>query len=275
MAAGWIRDEPPIAARFQLPLVIAIAVAGGAVGFGITAIDGFGPAAFNETGKFHLWLFLICVQTALWALGAAVFLLLLRTPPLADVAKDARATAWLATAAVAVPVLGFVAAATVGNDLDYPLPGHKAKVTILSFIGAGVALMGVLALGRLYFALRHRRLPATKAGIEAYLDLRPGKKDSAFPKEHLLRYGAYFSLILALIYAPVYQRLVATGRRLLDDACPADERVSRDWETSYDKRKKLEELLELGVTTSGSFRAAVAITAPLVSSIVGLLLGKA
>jgi hypothetical protein len=45
-------------------------------------------------------------------------------------------------------------------------------VTILSFIGAGVALMGVLALGRLYFALRHRRLPATKAGIEAYLDLR-------------------------------------------------------------------------------------------------------
>jgi hypothetical protein len=102
-----------------------------------------------------------------------------------------------------------------------------------------------------------------------------GKKDSAFPKEHLLRYGAYFSLILALVYAPVYQRLVATGRRLLDDACPADEPVSRDWETSYDKRKKLEELLELGVTTSGSFRAAVAITAPLVSSIVGLLLGKA
>jgi hypothetical protein len=101
MAAGWIRDEPPIAERFQLPLVIAIAVAGGAVGFGITAIDGFGPAAFNETGKFHLWLFLICVQTALWALGAAVFLLLLRTPPLADVAKDARPTAWLATAAVA------------------------------------------------------------------------------------------------------------------------------------------------------------------------------
>jgi hypothetical protein len=306
MPSRALRDEPPVAEHLQLPVIIWVALCGGAVGLGITGIDGFGPHAFTETGKFRLWLFLIGTQTALWALGAGVFQLLLRTSPLADVAYAARRTAWSATAAVGLPVLGFVAVATVASTLDYDLPGHKAKVTILSFLGAGVALMGVHALARVHFALRHKRLPATVRGIEAYLDLRAviervlavegailgaailasgalrnvvvasnGDKDSAFPKEDLLLYGAYFSLILVLVYAPVYQRLVATGRRLVDDACPGEEPSSPDWAASYDKRKKLEQLLELQLTTSGSFRAAVAISAPLVSSIVGLLLGKA
>jgi hypothetical protein len=305
MARRAARDEPPVAEQYQPAAIIAVALLGGVLGFGIMGIDGFGPDAFTKTGKFDLWLFLICAQTALWALGAGAFVLLLGTSPLVDVADEARRTAWSATAAVGLPVLGLVVAATVGQKLDYDLPGHKAKLTVLSCLGAGVALMGVHALGRVYVALRHRPPPATAQGFTAYLDLRSvlerilavegailgaailatgalrnlvvastGDKD-AFPKEDLLLYGAYFTLILVFVYAPVYQQLLATGRRLLDDACPAEEPTSPDWTASYDKRKKLEELLELQVGTSGSFRAAVAIAAPLLSSIVGLLLGKA
>jgi hypothetical protein len=303
LAGRALWDEPPFGERFQLPAVIAIAVVGGAFGVWIISIGGLGPKSFTDTGKFDLWLFLIAVQTALWALGAGLFLLLLWTPPLVDVARQARATAWLATAAVAVPVLGFVAAA--GGNLDYPLPGHEAKVKVLSFIGAGIALIGVFALGRVYYALRHERLEATKDGIESYLELRAvlervlavegaiigaailasgalrnlviasnSNDQSAFPKEHLLLYGAYFSLVLAVVYAPIYQRLLAAGRRLIDDACPAEDPGSDEWTKAYDKRKKLEELLGLDLSTTASFRAAVAITTPLVASIVGLLLGK-
>jgi hypothetical protein len=303
VAGRALWDEPPFGERFQLPVVVAIAAFGGLVGVWITSVGGFGPKTFTETGRFHLWLFLVSVQTALWALAAGLFLLLLWTPPLVDVARQARATAWLATAAVAVPVLGFVGAA--GGNLDYPLPGHQAKVKVLSFIGAGIALIGVLALGRVYYALSHQRLEATKEGVESYLDLRAvlervlavegaiigaailatgalrnlviasnENDQSAFPKEHLLLYGAYFSLVLALVYAPIYQRLLATGRRLVDDACPAEAPGSDKWTAAYDKRKKLEELLGLDLSTTASFRAAVAITTPLVASIVGLLLGK-
>jgi hypothetical protein len=305
MSTGAARDEPPVAERFQLPAIIALAVVGGAVGFGVISIGGFGSEELTEKGQFHIWLFLICAQTALWTLGAAVFFDLLRTSPLVEVASEARPTARWATVAVAVPVLGLVLAVAVGATLDYPVPYRSEKVTSLSVAGVCVALVGVVALARVHVALRHRT-PATKAGIDAYLELRAvlqrvlavegaiigaailasgalrnaavayhGGDNSAFPREDVLIYGAYFTLILAVIYAPVYQRLTATGKRLLDEACPAAEPSAPDWTASYDKRKKLEELLGLQLTTSGSFRAAVAITAPLSSSIVGLLLGAA
>ena len=98
---------------------------------------------------------------------------------------------------------------------------------------------------------------------------------TAFPREFVLMYGGFFTLLLALLYAPVYQTLLDTGRKLVDGACPAVEPRSSAWTDVYEKRKKLEELLQLEVTTSSSFRAGIAIMAPLASSVVGLLLGKA
>ena len=86
-------------------------------------------------------------------------------------------------------------------------------------------------------------------------------------------YGAYLTLLLALFYAPVYLRLLEAGRANLDAACPLGDPSSAGWTDSYEKRKKLQEYLQLEVTASASFRAGVAIFAPLASALVALLLG--
>ena len=91
----------------------------------------------------------------------------------------------------------------------------------------------------------------------------------------MLFYGAYLTLLLALFYAPVYLRLLEAGRANLDAACKLEEPTSPTWADTYDKRKKLQEHLQLEVTTSASFRAGVAILAPLASALVALLLGTA
>jgi hypothetical protein len=91
----------------------------------------------------------------------------------------------------------------------------------------------------------------------------------------VLLYGAFFTLLLAVLYAPVYRRLLEQGRRLVDAVCPVPEPVSAEWSAAYEKRRKLEELLQLQLTTSASFRAGIAIAAPLGSSIFGLLIGAA
>ena len=176
----------------------------------------------------------------------------------------------------------------------------------LSLVGCAIALYGVLALGRVHYALHHTKIPANSDGIASYLELRAilqrvllvegaiigaavlasgalrnavvafhDHDDSKFPRELVLVYGAYFTTLLALLYAPVYIRLLAVGSHIVDGICPSVDPRSTEWTDVYEKRKKLDELLELQVATSASFKAGIAIAAPLGSSIVGLLIGKA
>src|ERR1051326_8025950 len=81
--------------RYELPALITIAVAGAAVGFGISSLGGlttkahllertrgtngrhllkYSGDAFRHSGEFRMWLFLIVVQTALWAVAAFALL---------------------------------------------------------------------------------------------------------------------------------------------------------------------------------------------------------
>jgi hypothetical protein len=306
LAPAAAEAELPRRDHLELPATIALALGGGIAGYVVMSIDGLGPHKLSETGEFRLWLFLISTQTALWSLGAAVLVGLLRSSPLADVASPARRKVSWAVGSTAVPIVGFVVAASLRSKLEYPIPHHQAKVIVVSLLGAAVALVGVAALARIDFALRHETFEPTKEGVDAYLRLHAvlqrvlavegailgaailasgalrnavvayhDHDNASFPREFVLLYGTYFTLVLAVLYAPVYRRLLETGRRLVEAAFPAEEPTSPDWPTVYDRRKKLEELLQLQIATSTSFRAGLAITAPLASSIVGLLLGAA
>jgi hypothetical protein len=89
-----------------------------------------------------------------------------------------------------------------------------------------------------------------------------------FPIESVLGYGMLFSVLLALVYAPTYTRLLALGHRLVEDhAVEGDDAVK-----ALEERAKLESLLKLGVGPAESFTAGVAILAPLASSVLGSLL---
>jgi len=291
--------------HLELPVLIALAVLGGAIGLAVVRVNGMGPKTFTHSGEFRLWLFLIAAQTALWAIGAAVLLAPQVRHPLDGLLSVARGSVAASVLFAAVPLAGFVVYASLRSTLRYPLPDHQWKILVLSLIGAAVALLGVAELALVKVALQNEPAGGTLADIERYLDLRTllqrvlavegailgaailasgalrnavvayTKVQSSYPREYVLLYGAYFTLLLALLYAPVYLRLLEVGRANVDAACKPEEPASPAWLPAYEKRKKLEEHLQLEVATSASFRAGIAILAPLASALVGLLLGTA
>jgi hypothetical protein len=298
--------KPPLRERLELPAIIALAICGGGVGYSIVRVGGLGPSEFTTTGEFRLWLFLNTAQTAMWALATVALVRLLRSRALAASAQEARSSVMWTVAVASVPTVGFTLAALAQSNLSYPLPHHDAKLLVLNLLGSAVALAGVAVLARVHFALRHDAFEATAAGVSDYLRLRAvlqqalaiegailgaailaagalrnvvvawhNGDDSTYPPEYVLLWGTFFTLLLALLYAPIYRRLLETGRRLVESSCPLEDPTSPDWLAAYEKRKRLEELLQLGITTSASFRSLIAITAPLASSIASLLIGAA
>jgi hypothetical protein len=314
----------------ELPALIGLAVVGGAIGLGVISLDGFGrpgqtvplkpgPAesqgyVFSHLGEFRMWVFLIGVQTALWAIGAAILLSPDVRGPIDHFWRAARAQVAASLVAVAVPLLAFVFYVTLDSHIRYRLPWHQEKVLALSLIAVAIALLGVAELALVRFALQSEEPSrGTLEELNAYLALRAvlqrilavlgaiigaavlaagGLRNAVvaydavlknngmnvhgpFPREYVLIYGAFFTVVLALIYAPVYLRLLEVGRAHVEAVCKAEEPKSASWEASYEKRKKLEEYLQLDVATSASFRAGVSILAPLASALVALLLGAA
>ena len=97
--------------------------------------------------------------------------------------------------------------------------------------------------------------------------------DAEFPPEYVLYYGAFFSLLLALVYAPALLACRATGRRLADALLPLPATAPESWAGWHADRGALEALLELDAATSKGMRTGLALIAPLLGSAIGLLLG--
>ena len=94
-----------------------------------------------------------------------------------------------------------------------------------------------------------------------------------YPLLFVLAYGASLTVILTLVYVPVYVSLVSVGRQVCDTFFKMPSIYSKSWTDVYSKRKKLEELLQLGITAGQNLRATVAILIPLLSGIISTLLG--
>jgi hypothetical protein len=306
-ASGENDRDPPSDSAAR---IILFAVVGAAVGFAIFYVDWpFGPKAspFTATGQYRLWILIICAQTALWGAAAIPIWASIR----AYSAQWPGHKREIATAVglLALLVLGFVVVAAVrsGLRLDYPLPHHRWKFGVISVLGSIVALAGAAGIVLVHSALGsvptrgrseadqigdflriradlHRLLTIEGAILGAAI-LSTGALRNAilayghepnptysFPPEYVLLYGAYFSAVLALLYAPTYSRLLSVGGQLRDSFFPLESPRSETWSDWYDKRKRLEELLKLQVTAGESFRTGVAILTPLASGLVGLLL---
>ena len=101
----------------------------------------------------------------------------------------------------------------------------------------------------------------------------PGAHAVDFPREFVLMYGIFYSAVLALVYVPTYARLSEVGRAIRDRSLPAPEMTDQSWTRRYEARTRADEFLQLGLSTSQSFRAGVAILTPLAGSLLGLLIG--
>jgi hypothetical protein len=289
--------------RLELPVLVALALAGAATGVGIVRLGGFGPTAFSDSGRFRLWLFLIAAQTALWAIAAASLTTVQIRRSLEGAWPDARGAVVAYVVAAAVPLYGFVAFASLHTHTSDPLPDHHWKLFGLETLGTTIALIGVAEFALIKACLQDEAARGTAADIARYVDLRSllqrvltiegailgaavlaagalrnaviayAHQESAYPREYVFIVGAFFTLILALLYAPVYAKLLQVGRANLDAACPLVDPASPEWLAAYEKREKLGQYLQLEVTASAGFKAGVAILAPLTSALVALLLG--
>jgi len=89
--------------------------------------------------------------------------------------------------------------------------------------------------------------------------------EEQYPTSLLLVFGAYYSLLIALIFAACYTIPCSARERLLNGllsfACP----WQRSMEQTYAKRKELEDFLELKIAPDATTAATITLLAPLVS----------
>ena len=99
----------------------------------------------------------------------------------------------------------------------------------------------------------------------AFFDLRVVNTPNVnTQKELVVLYAAYLSFVTAVIYVPVYVRLLAFGRDILDAMVPLPPPSSDNWMEIYSKRKTVEGFLQLSVTSGPGVQAGIPILVPLI-----------
>jgi hypothetical protein len=305
-----LRELVDVVRRSPLLTATALGVGGFLLGVLILFIDKpfvTTPKRLSDSGPFALWAWLIALQTGFWAAALQPLGAIVRE--LRPHFRPHRAEVVAPAAAFAALVVTFIVVANVARPLKNPLPNYHVKLVLLNLLGTSVALVGVIGISLVHAALADRfprertfdehdlenllrlqaqlrRLLALDGVIIGAAVLSSGALRNAllayykeidptfsFPEEYVLVYGAFFSALLALVYAPAHERQRAVARRLRDAFAPLPSPHEPSWSASYDKRSKLEELFELQLTTTASFRTGVAILTPLSAAAFSLLFG--
>jgi hypothetical protein len=198
----------------------------------------------------------------------------------------------------------------LGGRLDVPLPGYSVRVVPvfvggvvgILFAGSGMVLVGVAA-GRtprsvgFLVELRSKLLLflgfaafvvlvaviSTSALRRALIAFDPETWTRKFPTSNLLLYGAFFSVLIALLFVPAYLALQAAGRSLVEevvplpDATPSGRPSASDpgstpanggfpSHTWFERRSDLSDLLGLNTSVVGALGAAFAVLTPVAAS---------
>jgi len=78
-----------------------------------------------------------------------------------------------------------------------------------------------------------------------------------------------YTVLLALGYAPIYARIQALGARVSVACCELSDPLSAEWPTRYQRRKSIDEYLNLSAGPFENLRSALTVLAPFVGSILG------
>jgi MFS family permease len=109
-------------------------------------------------------------------------------------------------------------------------------------------------------------------GASRGASIAAGVSPEDFPVILVLIYGAYFTLLIALVYFPASAALLQAGRRLLDAIFPMPSPDASSWADAYSKREDLAKLLSIRTTAEQRFQTNVVVLAPLLSAILSVLL---
>jgi hypothetical protein len=104
-------------------------------------------------------------------------------------------------------------------------------------------------------------------------DPATGFNDTNFPLKAIYLYGALFTALLAISYAPTFlswrDRTLETIRSIY--GIPRDGRVDENW---HEGRTQLERLMRVNTTLASSLTTALGIFAPIISSLITVYGGR-
>lgn len=93
-----------------------------------------------------------------------------------------------------------------------------------------------------------------------------------FPSQGIIIYGLIITLLLIFIYAPTYFNLTNVGRELRDAKYPYPQQLD-DLKGIMEKRKTLDELLQINIGITENLKNGIFTLSPLVSGLIAGLLG--
>jgi hypothetical protein len=267
---------------------------------------------FLSSSRSKVWILLVSAQFAFWA-GAIFPLWRSRAGITCSFGvhhpSQVRLKALLAIVFFAMPAYFFVR-----KIPDSGLAHHDSKLVVVNVVGAFVAITAGVGIWTVRAAIETRfdgRRPDEEGGrtskewaadilllrkhLQGFIGLlgamvglgtltkgalrqaflATGGDPGQFPSDYVLIHGAYFSALLAMVYAPTHAVLAEVGTRLVDAVFPGDSplldlKKSAGWQAD---RKAMEDLLHLGTAATDDLRACLSILAPLASSVVAVWLG--
>lgn len=253
-----------------------------------------------EDGTFGLWAAAIAAQTMVWALAFPAIREISRRRRTPEAAR-AREVAW-ATAALALVGLAVAILPPLTGELPDTIPNRGLKTFVLNLAAFALAVYAARAM---WFAVaelralgssgaadlealnRHRSLrgelqlllrilgalvtlaviaSAALRAFTAHVD-----PEGALPAQAVVLYGVTLSLVLALVYVPAHQTMLASGGALRDRIAPLLPPDDRGFEGRLGLRDRIDSFLGLDVGATVSLRAGIAILSPLLGSLVSLV----
>ena len=300
-----MNDSIPVPQKPYAAMLLA--AIGAASGAGIILYNSRATTASQEfisTPEFWAWLFVMCTQTAFFAVVVVPLLQLVKQLKhyFAGNKIDIVLSTVIASAMFWAPPL---VRGVVLSDIDWPLTYHGLKMVIIVGLGFVPILLAAVGIWLVHAALRTTFASSEpdKELVQRYLYLQDnlqwllwtlgamislatlaaGAQRNAliavaasnankFSSAMVLTYGAYLTMLLFLIYVPVHKSLLTAGCQLQDAFFPLLSPDSDSWADIHSKREKLGDLLKLQMTAGQSFKTSIAILSPLIGSIVSTLL---
>jgi hypothetical protein len=295
-------DPVPVHAIPNLLVVLLIGLVG--VLFGpwlmVVVFHVFGNATI--TARLWEWIFILGVETGFWALAAAPIFLSMRKLWL----YTGSANVERLKLALFVLILGGLTAVplVLAKSLGFFSPLDRQFAPLLCLVGIGSlvaapAVVGIWLVDRcvaqklgpqrglvqIATYLRLRRfletyrtflgimlgLAVLAAGVQRAA-IVAASHANGFRPVFVLLFGGYNTVLLVLVYVPVYLRLLAMGRRIVDNIEPLPTQDT-GWGDALDRRAKLVVLFALETSVTDRLKSALFLLTPVFSSLVVTVVG--
>ena len=177
---------------------------------------------------------------------------------------------WLAGAALkeiskdrsAVELEGFVA---LRNELNMLL-AIAGVIIGLGTLASGLLREAVLATNDITLAAQP---PDSQPSIRisdnpttSNIDESGYRLDIPFDAQYVALYGLFFTVLLAVAFAPSFLALRAAGRSLRDHALPLPAPTDASFDEVEQRRRSLDDFLQTNLSALASFKAGIAILSP-------------